>query len=107
MEAYCPKCGVEMKVRFDGDRLVEARCESGDMPLSRAVTAELSRDFFESSQGYPSGKPLYAPSFWYCPRDGAQMWQSGGMRYTCKVCGRSLGGKVLLSLVELHPHKKD
>ena len=96
-----------MKARFDGDRLVEAWCESGDMYFSRAVAAELSREFFEDSGDRERGKPLYAPSLWYCPRDGTQMWQSGGMAYTCKVCGRNLSGRTLLSLVELHPHKQD
>lgn len=104
LKAFCPKCGIEMKSRFDGDRLVEARCERGDMDFSRAVAAELSREFFEDSSGRDVTKPLYAPSLWYCPRDGAQMWQSDRRTYTCTTCGRDLEGRILWSLVELHPH---
>ena len=49
MKAYCPKCGAEMKARFDGDRLVAARGERGDMDFSQAIAAEVSREFFEDS----------------------------------------------------------
>jgi predicted RNA-binding Zn-ribbon protein involved in translation (DUF1610 family) len=104
LKAFCPKCGVEMKARFDGARLVEARCESGNMDFSRAVAGELSREFFEDSSGRGVTKPLYAPSLWYCPRDGAQMWQSDRRAYTCPTCGRDLNGKIVRHLVELHPH---
>lgn len=105
LKAFCPKCGAEMKARFDGDRLVAARCENGDMDFSMEVAAALSRDFFEDSTGSDLRNPLYAPSLWYCPRDGAPMWQSGGMTYTCKACGRDLNSRIVHRLVELHPHR--
>ena len=96
---FCPKCGDELE-EVNG----RWRCARGNMYLSDDMARRLL-DLFVKEIRNSAQRPA---SFrwggsWFCPGCGVRLEESQGV-VRCNLCGQSLDGLLLHSLIEIHPH---
>jgi hypothetical protein len=100
---YCPKCGALLK-RLRG----ELTCVPGNMGLSQSLEQSLTERFGQDSAVLEPPVPRSVPigGRWFCPFDGRQMTEVDGV-VACPRCTRTLTGRQINHLIELHPHLLD
>lgn len=99
---YCPYCGQELMITA-GQRY----CVAGDMYLSQNLAAAIDVLIRQSPPPVHHETDTTAgASRWFCPR--CQQRMSSVARDTlaqkCYACGLVLTGRIIYTLVEIHPH---
>ena len=83
----------------------ELTCDAGHMGLSRALERSLAERFGPDSAVLepPAPRSFQVGGRWFCAFDGAPMIEADGV-IGCPRCTRTLTGRQIQQLVELHPH---